>query len=244
MTLHFQHVSKIFKVNQQPLTVLDDISLQLHPGELVALIGASGCGKSTLLRLAAGLEQAEQGSVILNGQTVRGVPSQISMVFQEARLFPWLTTSQNIRLGMENSTLTGREKSDQIASVLAMMGLEGFSEAYPHQLSGGMAQRVAIARGIVARPEILLLDEPFAALDALKREQLQDVLVSIRQQNALSILMVTHDVEEALYLADRVVVMSARPGRIRATLPVLLPHPRNRTDAELQRQRRQLHELL
>jgi len=244
MTLQFQNVSKIFNVNQRPLKVLDDINLTLDPGELVALIGASGCGKSTLLRLAAGLEPAEQGMITLNGQLVNGIPPRVSMVFQEARLFPWLTTSQNIRLGMEQMQLTEPQKREQIAGVLAMMGLERFAEAYPHQLSGGMAQRVAIARGLVARPEILLLDEPFAALDALKREQLQDVLVDVRQQRALSILMVTHDVEEALYLADRVVVMAASPGRIRTTFPVTLPQPRSRTDSELQRQRRQLHELL
>lgn len=244
MTLQFQNVSKIFSVNQQPLKVLDNINLTLDPGELVALIGASGCGKSTLLRLAAGLEAAEQGRITLNGQPIRGIPPRVSMVFQEARLFPWLTTSQNIRLGMEQMQLAETQKCEQIAEVLATMGLEKFSEAYPHQLSGGMAQRVAIARGLVARPEILLLDEPFAALDALKREQLQDVLVEVRQQSVLSILMVTHDVEEALYLADRVVVMAPGPGRIRATFPVTLPQPRRRTDRELQRQRRQLHELL
>ncbi len=244
MSLQFQHVSKTFTVNQQPLKVLDNISLTLACGELVALIGASGCGKSTLLRLAAGLEPAEQGMITIDGEPVNGIPPGVSMVFQEARLFPWLTTSQNIRMGMEQMCLAESEKSEQIAGVLAMMGLERFAEAFPHQLSGGMAQRVAIARGLVARPEILLLDEPFAALDALKREQLQDVLVAVRQQRSLSILMVTHDVEEALYLADRVIVMAPGPGRIRAIHPVTLPQPRNRTDSELQRQRRQLHELL
>lgn len=244
MTLEFRHISKTFTVNQQPMTALDNIDLTLAPGELVAIIGASGCGKSTLLRLAAGLERAEQGTITINGQPVQGIPPQVSLVFQEARLFPWLTVVQNIALGMEHRDLSAERKAQQVDDYLAMMGLSGFGRAFPHQLSGGMAQRVAIARGLAAEPEILLLDEPFGALDALKRQQLQDVLVTIRQQTSLSILLVTHDVEEAIYLADRVVVMSPRPGRIRTTLPVSLPWPRTRTDIALQLQRQQLCDLL
>lgn len=244
MTLEFRHVCKTFTVNQKPMMALDNISLTLAPGELVAIIGASGCGKSTLLRLAAGLERAEQGMITVNGHPVRGIPPQVSLVFQEARLFPWLTVAQNIVLGMEHRDLSAQQKAQQVDEYLAMMGLSGFAHAFPHQLSGGMAQRVAIARGLAAKPEILLLDEPFGALDALKRQQLQDMLVTIRQQTSLSILLVTHDVEEAIYLADRVVVMSPHPGRIRTTLPITLSWPRSRTDSALQRQRQQLCDLL
>ncbi|HBR1414092.1 TPA: ABC transporter ATP-binding protein [Klebsiella pneumoniae] len=244
MTLQFRHIHKTFTVNQQPMTALEDIDLTLAPGELVAIIGASGCGKSTLLRLAAGLERAELGTITVNDQPLQGIPSQVSLVFQEARLFPWLTVEQNIELGMEQRALTSERKAQQVEYYLSLMGLSGFGRAFPHQLSGGMAQRVAIARGLAAQPDILLLDEPFGALDALKRQQLQDVLVTIRQHTPLSILLVTHDVEEALYLADRVVVMSPRPGRIRATLPITLPWPRSRTDSALQSQRQQLCDLL
>ena len=244
MTLQFRQVSKQFIVNQQPINVLDSIDLTLHKNELVAIIGASGCGKSTLLRLASGLEQAEQGSILLDGKPLTGILPQISLVFQEARLFPWLTVAQNIALGMEHRGLGTADKAEQIVGYLSMVGLSGFAEAFPHQLSGGMAQRVAIARGLASQPDILLLDEPFGALDALKRQQLQDALVNIRQQTQLSILLVTHDVEEALYLADRVVVMSPHPGRIRTTIPVDLPWPRQRTDSVLQRQRQVLYDLL
>ncbi|MEF3110528.1 ABC transporter ATP-binding protein [Raoultella sp. WB_B2P2-3] len=244
MTLQFRHIHKTFTVNQQPMAALEDIDLTLAPGELVAIIGASGCGKSTLLRLAAGLERAELGTITVNDQPLQGIPSQVSLVFQEARLFPWLTVAQNIELGMGQLSLTPEYKAKQVEYYLSMMGLNGFGRVFPHQLSGGMAQRVAIARGLATQPEILLLDEPFGALDALKRQQLQDVLVTIRQHTPLSILLVTHDVEEALYLADRVVVMSPRPGRIRATLPITLPWPRSRTDSALQSQRQQLCDLL
>lgn len=244
MTLQFRQISKQFIVNQKPISVLEDIDLTLQQNELVAIIGASGCGKSTLLRLAVGLEHAEQGDILLNGAPITGVLPQISLVFQDARLFPWLTVAQNIALGMEHRDLNPAEKQAQINHYLAMVGLSGFAEALPHQLSGGMAQRVAIARGLAGQPDILLLDEPFGALDALKRQQLQDALVTIRRQTELSILLVTHDVEEALYLADRVVVMAPNPGRIRTMIPVNLPWPRQRTDATLQRQRQALYDLL
>lgn len=244
MSLQFSHISKFFTVNGQALPALQEINLALAPGELVAIIGASGCGKSTLLRLAAGLEQAEQGQIIVNGRPLHGIPPRVSLVFQEARLFPWLTVADNIALGMEQQHLPPQETARQVAHYLAMMGLEGFAQAWPHQLSGGMAQRVAIARGLAAQPTILLLDEPFGALDALTRQQLQDSLAAIRRQTNLSILLVTHDVEEALFLADRIVVMSPRPGRIRHILPVELSWPRARTGQALQQQRQLLCELL
>ncbi|MFJ5484171.1 ABC transporter ATP-binding protein [Pectobacterium actinidiae] len=244
MSLHFQHITKHFTVNGVPLTVLQDIDLSLHAGELVAVIGASGCGKSTLLRLAAGIDTTERGRILIGDRPVRGIPDDVSLVFQEPRLFPWLTVTDNIRLGMLNLALSPAEVTSRIAHYLQMMGLEGFADAWPHQLSGGMAQRVAIARGLVSTPRILLLDEPFGALDALTKQQLQERLAEIRQQTDLTILLVTHDVEEAVFLADRVVVMSPRPGRISAILPVTLTYPRDRTSPTLLEQRQAVSQAL
>ncbi|MEQ6969549.1 ABC transporter ATP-binding protein [Pectobacterium polaris] len=244
MSLHFQHITKHFTVNGVPLTVLQDIDLSLRSGELVAVIGASGCGKSTLLRLAAGIDTTERGRILIGERPVRGIPDDVSLVFQEPRLFPWLTVTDNIRLGMLNLDLSPAEVTRRIAHYLQMMGLEGFADAWPHQLSGGMAQRVAIARGLVSTPRILLLDEPFGALDALTKQQLQARLAEIRQQTDLTILLVTHDVEEAVFLADRVVVMSPRPGRISAILPVTLPYPRDRTSPTLLEQRQAVSQAL
>ncbi|QSD36868.1 ABC transporter ATP-binding protein [Pectobacterium brasiliense] len=244
MSLHFQHITKHFTVNGAPLTVLQDIDLSLHSGELVAVIGASGCGKSTLLRLAAGIDTTERGRILIGERPVQGIPDDVSLVFQEPRLFPWLTVTDNIRLGMLNLDLSPAEVTHRIAHYLQMMGLEGFADAWPHQLSGGMAQRVAIARGLVSTPRILLLDEPFGALDALTKQQLQERLAEIRQQTDLTILLVTHDVEEAVFLADRVVVMSPRPGRISRILPINLTCPRDRTSTALLEQRQAVSQAL
>ncbi|KML64508.1 ABC transporter ATP-binding protein [Pectobacterium peruviense] len=244
MSLHFQHITKHFTVNGVPLTVLQDIDLSLHAGELVAVIGASGCGKSTLLRLAAGIDTTGRGRILIGDRPVNGIPDEVSLVFQEPRLFPWLTVTGNIRLGMLNLNLSSAEIAQQIAHYLQMMGLEDFADAWPHQLSGGMAQRVAIARGLVSTPRILLLDEPFGALDALTKQQLQERLAEIRRQTDLTILLVTHDVEEAVFLADRVVVMSPRPGRISAILPVNLAYPRDRTSTALLEQRQAVSHAL
>ncbi|MEH0835542.1 ABC transporter ATP-binding protein [Pectobacterium cacticida] len=244
MSLHFHHITKHFIVNDTPLTVLQDIDLSLHAGELVAIIGASGCGKSTLLRLAAGIDTTERGRILIGERPVRGIPDDVSLVFQEPRLFPWLTVTDNIRLGMLNLNLSPVEVARRITHYLQMMGLEGFADAWPHQLSGGMAQRVAIARGLVSTPRILLLDEPFGALDALTKQQLQTRLAEIRQQTDLAILLVTHDVEEAVFLADRVVVMSPRPGRISRILPIKLTYPRDRTSTALLEQRQVVSQAL
>ncbi|MBN7766931.1 ABC transporter ATP-binding protein [Pectobacterium brasiliense] len=244
MSLHFQHITKHFTVNGVPLTVLQDIDLSLQAGELVAVIGASGCGKSTLLRLAAGIDTTERGRILIGERPVQGIPDDVSLVFQEPRLFPWLTVTDNIRLGMLNLDLSPTEVERRIAHYLQMMGLEGFADAWPHQLSGGMAQRVAIARGLVSTPRILLLDEPFGALDALTKQQLQERLAEIRQQTDLTILLVTHDVEEAVFLADSVVVMSPRPGRISRILPINLTYPRDRTSTALLEQRQAVSQAL
>nr|WP_288851376.1 ABC transporter ATP-binding protein [uncultured Acidovorax sp.] len=228
-TLAIRGLNKQYEVKGEALPVLQDIHLTIEPGEFVSIVGSSGCGKSTLLRLVIGLEGDCQGEILLNGQRIVGTSLNRGIVFQEHRLFPWLTVEKNVALGLLNSSLTEGQQRATVREHIALVGLEGFETAYPHQLSGGMSQRVAIARALVNRPDILLLDEPFGALDAMTRAHLQQELHRIWQQEGITMILVTHDVEEAVYLGDRVVVMEPRPGRIRRTVPGGLPHPRERT---------------
>jgi sulfonate transport system ATP-binding protein len=233
--LHIHVASKQFDSTQSTdgsLQVLQDIDLQLPAGEFVSIVGASGCGKSTLLRLVLGLDTAYDGAITLGGEAITGPGLERGIVFQDHRLFPWLTVEQNIAVGLRNATFNAQQKRNLIAEHVALVGLEGFEKSFPHQISGGMAQRVAIARGLVNRPRVLLLDEPFGALDALTRARLQGELQRIWQKERITMLLVTHDVEEAVFLGDRVVVMQPHPGRIRRIVPVHLPHPRNRSDPE------------
>ncbi|WP_194788216.1 ABC transporter ATP-binding protein [Pseudomonas sp. UFMG81] len=229
----FDKVGKTFSVDGQPFEAIHDFDLSINEGEFIAIVGSSGCGKSTLLRLLVGLDNDYSGSIRVDGKPVSGIGGERGIVFQEHRLFPWLTVAQNIALGLVNDKLSQGERSRRVHEFVQLVGLVGFETAYPHQLSGGMAQRVAIARGLVASPRILLLDEPFGALDALTRQQLQDELLAIRERSGVTILLVTHDAEEATYLADRVVVLEPRPGRIKAVVEIGLPHPRQRTGVAL-----------
>ncbi|MFJ9990727.1 ABC transporter ATP-binding protein [Pseudomonas putida] len=229
----FENVGKTFSVDGQLFEAIRGFDLSINEGEFIAIVGASGCGKSTLLRLLVGLDTDFSGSIRVDGQPVTGIGGERGIVFQEHRLFPWLTVEQNIALGLVNDKLTQGERVRKVHEFVQLVGLTGFELAYPHQLSGGMAQRVAIARGLVASPRILLLDEPFGALDALTRQQLQDELLAIRERSGVTVLLVTHDAEEATYLADRVVVLEPRPGRIKAVVEVGLPHPRLRTGVAL-----------
>jgi sulfonate transport system ATP-binding protein len=228
-TLDIRGLNKQYEVKGQPLAVLQDIHLTIEPGEFVSIVGTSGCGKSTLLRLVIGLEEGYQGEILLDGHRVRGTNLNRGIVFQEHRLFPWLNVEKNIGLGLLNSKLTEGQQRQTIREHIELVGLQGFEKAYPHQLSGGMSQRVAIARALVNRPDILLLDEPFGALDAMTRAHLQQELHRIWQAEGITMILVTHDVEEAVYLGNKVVVMEPRPGRIRRTIPVPLAHPRDRT---------------
>ncbi len=222
------HVRKQYVRRGESLAVLDNISLHIAPGEFVSVLGASGCGKSTLLRLIAGLDTDYEGEIRVAGERVRDTSLERGIVFQDHRLFPWLTVEQNVLAALRNAPLSRKAKREAVAAHIALVGLTGFEQSYPHQLSGGMAQRVAIARGLVTRPRVLLLDEPFGALDALTRGRMQNELQRIWEHEKITMLLVTHDVDEALYLGDRVVTMAPRPGRVERVLEVDLPRPRRR----------------
>ena len=231
-SIDIRDVSHWFKVAGGALQVLDQVDLKMEAGEFVALLGPSGCGKSTLLRLVAGLEPATTGSITQDGATIaRPDPSRI-VVFQDPTLYPWRTVRDNVALGPQAQ---GRLKLDQarIDAALELVGLTEFATAFPHQLSGGMAQRVALARALVNDPRLLVLDEPLGKLDSLTRLQMQGELVALWQRQRFSALLVTHDVEEALFLAQRVIVFSDRPARIAAEIVVDLPYPRHRGDPRL-----------
>ncbi len=219
--------------------VLGQVSLSVQAGEIVAVVGASGCGKSTLLRLVAGLEQPTAGSIALDGTRLRGPSPSVGVVFQEPRLMPWLGLVENVAFGLSR-TLPRAERQRLAQAALARVGLAGFASALPRTLSGGMAQRAAIARALVPRPPALLLDEPFSAVDALTRQSLQDELLRLWDEDRPTMLLVTHDLDEALFLADRVVVLGGSPGRIRLDLPVPLPRPRPRDGLALTELRVQL----
>lgn len=199
-------------------TVLHNVHLQLHARQVISLLGPSGCGKSTLLRIVAGLEKDYQGEL-------RSTAGEVAFIFQEPRLMPWLTVEQNIGFSDDR-----HYDKAWVAQLIEEVGLTGFAQALPKALSGGMAQRVAIARGLYSRPNVLLLDEPFSAVDAFTRMKLQDLLLQLAHHHAIALLLVTHDVDEALYLSDHVLVMGNRPSSIREELPVDLPHPRDRRD--------------
>ncbi|WP_409316436.1 ABC transporter ATP-binding protein [Pseudomonas sp. KCJK9016] len=240
----FSHVGKSFDVDGFELEAIREFNLDIAEGEFIAIVGSSGCGKSTLLRLLVGLDTQFRGQITVDGKAVSGIGGERGIVFQEHRLFPWLTVADNIGLGLVNEPLSTAEKQQRINDFIELVGLRDFTRAYPHQLSGGMAQRVAIARGLVASPRILLLDEPFGALDALTRQQMQDELLAIRERAKITTILVTHDVEEAIFLADRVVVMEPRPGRIKQVVGITLPHPRQRSSFDFHQLREELlHEL-
>ena len=232
--LTLENISKRFASrpgSTTQLQVLDNIQLDIAPGEFISIVGASGCGKSTLLRLILGLDEEYDGRILIQGKPIAGTGLERGIVFQDHRLFPWLNVEQNVAVGLKNSPLSSAEKRDTVREHIELVGLQDFIDAYPHQISGGMAQRVAIARGLVNRPSVLLLDEPLGALDALTRARLQGELQNIWAKEKITMILVTHDVDEAVFLGDRVVVMQPNPGRIRRILDVDLPRPRNRSDS-------------
>jgi len=228
--LVIKDLHKGFIVNNEEIDILTDINLNVAEGEFLSIVGHSGCGKSTLLKIIAGLVDYSVGMVTFGGGEIRKPGTDRGMVFQEHRLLPWLTVTENIDFGLYN--ITKEQKEAIIAEHIELVGLKGFENAYPHQLSGGMAQRAAMARALVNKPQVLLLDEPFGALDALTRIMMQKEILRIWKKEKMTMILVTHDIDEAIYLGDRVVVMSSRPGKIRKILPVELERPRDRSNVE------------
>ena len=222
-------LERLGKTYPNGVHALDGVSLSVGPGEIVAIVGGSGCGKSTLLRAVSGLDTPSQGRVLLDGEEVRQPHEKIGIIFQEPRLLPWLTVAGNVGFGLEDRPQA--ERNERVATALARVGLTDKATMWPRELSGGQAQRVAIARALVPRPEVLLLDEPFSALDAFTRVDLQDHLLDLWADLRPTLILVTHDVDEAVVLADRIMVMRPRPGRIFDEIEAELPRPRDRQSA-------------
>jgi sulfonate transport system ATP-binding protein len=235
--LQIEDVSEAFIVSGRVVQALSHIHLAVERGECVSIVGASGCGKSTLLRLILGLDTDYEGTIRLDGRRIERPGLDRSIVFQEHRLLPWLTVEANVGAALRQLRLTGAEKSERIQDQLRLVGLETFAKAYPAQLSGGMAQRVAIARALVTNPKFLLLDEPLGALDALTRLRLQDELLRIVRNQGATAILVTHDVDEAVYLGDRIVIMNPHPGRVATILPIADGMSRDRSNPEFIRLR-------
>lgn len=229
--LDIVHLNKTFASQKGAVQALHHINLHIKEGEFVTVIGPSGCGKSTLLKIIAGLDTKYSGSVKLGNIPVRGPGIDKGFIFQEPRLFPWLTVEKNIAADLSLKDPAIRNKVNEL---IELVRLKGFEKSYPRELSGGMAQRVAIARALLRNPKVLLLDEPFGALDAFTRAHMQEVLIDIWQKNKTTMIFVTHDIDEAVYLANRIVVLKPRPGSIRSIVPVDLPFPRKKANVSFQ----------
>jgi ABC-type nitrate/sulfonate/bicarbonate transport system ATPase subunit len=242
--LYVRNVSKEFAIGGQKVLALSHAELTVPRGEFICLVGASGCGKTTLLRIIAGFETATSGEVRVGDRLVSGPGPERGMVFQDYALFPWLTVRENVAFGPRERGVPKAEAKERVDEFIAMVGLTSFAGRYPHQLSGGMKQRVAIARVLANDSQFLLMDEPFGALDALTRERLQEELLEIWQRTHLTVLFVTHSMEEAVLLSDRVVVMTAGPGRIEDDYRVVLPRPRDVSAPDFNDIRRTLSQKL
>src|SRR6478609_8113442 len=245
-SVRVQQVSKTFPLPDDPLTrreALSDISLSLASGELVSLIGPSGCGKSTLLRLIAGLDTPDTGELWVGSEQISGPSAERGLVFQDPNLFPWLTVRRNIEAGLVARGVL-REKRTEVDEFMRLVGLEAFANAYPHHLSGGMAQRVALARALINHPKVLLLDEPLGALDAFTRMRMQDEVLRLWENRRTTMLLVTHDIDEAIYMSDRILIMTQAPGRIDREIGIDLARPRDRTSDSFLRFRSEILEHL
>ncbi len=221
---------------------LKSVDLDIRAGEFISLIGPSGCGKTTLLRLIAGLDKPQNGKLSIDGRAITGVDPERGYVFQQGSLFPWLDIEHNISYGLRARGQL-KQKKASVHEYISMVGLEGFEKSYPHQISGGMAQRVAIARALINEPKALLLDEPMGALDSFTRADFQDKLLELWKEQGTTMILVTHDIDEAIYLSDRIVIMTPRPGKISRVIDVPLPRPRHRGGVEFLALRREILEL-
>jgi ABC-type nitrate/sulfonate/bicarbonate transport system ATPase subunit len=244
--LVFKDVCKTFAAGEnadRQVHALDHVSLSIAAGELVSLVGPSGCGKSTLLRLIAGLDKPDAGELSIGGEAITGPKAEHGLVFQDPNLFPWLTVRGNIESGLVARGVL-HEKRSEVDDFMRLVGLESFADAFPHHLSGGMAQRVALARALINHPRVLLLDEPLGALDAFTRMRMQDEVLRLWEARGTTMLLVTHDIDEAIYMSDRIVIMTPRPGRIERCIEVSLPRPRQRSSPEFLRLRGDILEFL
>ncbi|OWV69665.1 sulfonate ABC transporter ATP-binding protein [Rhizobium sp. R634] len=238
-----RHLSKSYKLNGSHLQVLRDINLHIRSGESLAIVGASGSGKTTLLRVLAGLEESDTGEVQVDGKTIRGVGAERAVIFQEPRLLPWLDVLDNVAFGLETRGLSREQARGRARHYVKLVGLQQFETAYPRQLSGGMAQRVGIARALAVQPEILLLDEPLGALDAMTKIGMQQELARIWRDEDVTTILVTHDLEEAIYLADRILILPREKGGEPRLIDIDLPRPRDRSAPEFVRHREELLNL-
>lgn len=231
VVIEVKNITREFWDNRgNKVAALGNVSLAVREGEFVALIGPSGCGKTSLLRLIAGLDSPQSGEILVGGKPVTGTSHERGYVFQQANLFPWETVEENVAFGLKARGVYAERRAD-VAEYLAMAGLRGFERAYPHQISGGMAQRAALVRSLINRPEALLLDEPMGALDSFTRMDLQEKLLELWQRFGTTMILVTHDIDEAVYLSDRIVIMTPRPGKISEIIDIGSPFPRNRSSS-------------
>ncbi|MCL5291338.1 MAG: ABC transporter ATP-binding protein [Actinobacteria bacterium] len=247
--IRIDSVDKVFTTNgskkkRSSLQVLADFSISVKEGELFCLLGPSGCGKSTILRIIAGLESPTTGDVWVYGRSVSDVHDMLGMVFQEPTLLPWRTIEGNVYFGLEERRVPKAERKEKVSEYLELVGLEGFEHHYPQQLSGGMRQRAALAATLANKPKVLLLDEPFGALDALTRLVMQQELLRILERAQLTVVLVTHSIDEAVFLADRIAIVSPRPGKVESTIVVDIPRPRDRTDPRFAKLSQEIFELV
>ena len=242
MALEVKNVRKVFSINKDGIEVLKDINLNIKDGEIVSIVGSSGCGKSTLLKMLIGLEDVTEGDITINEKKPYETDStEVGMIFQEARLFPWKSVYKNIEFGIARKDISKNEKKELVEYYIELVGLKGFEKALPDQLSGGMKQRVSIARTLINKPKILLLDEPFGALDAFTKINLQNEMLNIWEKEKTTMIIVTHDIDEAIYLGHKVVVMSPKPGIIQKEFEIDISRPRSRTSDDFDYYRKKIY---
>jgi NitT/TauT family transport system ATP-binding protein len=240
IVLTIQNLMKTFPLDEGELVAIDDFTLKVQDGEFMCILGPSGCGKTTLLRIIAGLEMPSNGKILLNGNEIVGPGSDRGMVFQEFALFPWRTVRKNVEFGLELKKIPKEKRNEISQKYIDLVGLKGFENAHPYELSGGMKQRVGIARALANDPSILLMDEPFGAIDAQTRNMMQGELLRIWSETKKTVVFITHSVDEAVYLADRIVVMSPRPGKLKEIFDIPFERPRERASVEFASLRRDI----